>query len=214
MTNPVLHCKKQWGGGGGGWGERTLGLSVKSFPPAFREKQHRNTFSHHTGRLATFGWILTYLKISVEMAVMWFVPGAFQFLTFSHIILRIPGEKGCGKSTIVSNWLKNLYSSHPHLVILPHYVACSSTSTNAAHLMRRCTSELRLHYLDSDHDYLNDTQEIVDFTRVTQAFKAALALGPSILVIDGVDQLGAAYECPTYKVLYALAQAPQLFVLQ
>ena len=46
-----------------GWEERTLGLFVKSFLPAFREKQHRNIFSHHTGWLAKFGWILTYLKI-------------------------------------------------------------------------------------------------------------------------------------------------------
>ena len=58
------------GWGGGEWGERTLGLFVKSFLPAFREKQHGNIFSHHTGRLAKFGWILTYLKISVEMAAV------------------------------------------------------------------------------------------------------------------------------------------------
>ena len=38
-----------------GVGERTLGLFVKSFLPAFRGKQHRNIFSHHTGRLAKFG---------------------------------------------------------------------------------------------------------------------------------------------------------------
>ena len=31
-----------------------------------RPKQHRNIFSNHTGRLAKFGWILTYFKISVE----------------------------------------------------------------------------------------------------------------------------------------------------
>ena len=68
---------------GWGWGERTLGLFVKSFLPAFREKQHRNIFSHHTGRLARFGWILTYLKISVEMAVMWFLPEPFKWSTVS-----------------------------------------------------------------------------------------------------------------------------------
>ena len=68
MRNPVLHGKKTVGWGGGE--ERTLRLFVKSFLPAFGEKQHRNF--HHTGRLAKFGWILTYLKISVEMAVTWF----------------------------------------------------------------------------------------------------------------------------------------------
>ena len=61
-----------------GWGERTLGLFVKSFLPAFREKQHSNIFSHHTGRLVKFGWILTYLKISVKMTVTWFLAGAIQ----------------------------------------------------------------------------------------------------------------------------------------
>ena len=86
MRNPLLHGKKQWGGGGGGGGlgERTLGLFVKSFLPAFKGKQHRNIFSHHTGRLAKFGWILTYLKISVEMAVTWFLPGAIQLLYIQY----------------------------------------------------------------------------------------------------------------------------------
>ena len=67
------------GGGGGGWEERTLGLFVKSFLPAFREKQHRNIFLHPTGRLVKFGWIVTYLKISVEMAVTWFLPDPFNY---------------------------------------------------------------------------------------------------------------------------------------
>ena len=53
------------GGGGGRGGEGTSSLFVKC---AFREKQHRNIFSHHTGRLGKCRWILTYLKISVEMA--------------------------------------------------------------------------------------------------------------------------------------------------
>ena len=67
MRNPMLHGNKhkQWGAGGGGGGDRELlGLFVKSFLPAFREKQHRHIFSHHTGRLAKFGWILTYLENS------------------------------------------------------------------------------------------------------------------------------------------------------
>ena len=73
--------------GGGGGGERTSGLFVKSFLPAFRKKQHRNIFSNHTGQLAKFGWILINLKFSVEMAVTWFLPGAIQLLSIIVILL-------------------------------------------------------------------------------------------------------------------------------
>ena len=55
--------------------ERTLSLFVKSFLPAFREKQHRNIFSNHTNWLPKFVWIL---KISVKMAVTWLLFGAIQ----------------------------------------------------------------------------------------------------------------------------------------
>ena len=43
--------------------------------------------------------------------------------------------------------------------------------------MRRCTSELRLHYLESDCDNLTENQDLGDFTRVTEAFRAAISLG-------------------------------------
>ena len=71
-------------GGGGGGVERELQACLSSlFFLLLGKKQHRNIFSNHTGRLAKFGWILTYLKISVEMAVTWFLPGAIQL--FIHI---------------------------------------------------------------------------------------------------------------------------------
>ena len=78
--HPVLHSKKtakilltSFGGTEGG------GLTFKSFLRAFREKQHRIIFSHNTGWLAKFGWILIYLKISLEMVLTWLLPGAIQF---------------------------------------------------------------------------------------------------------------------------------------
>ena len=57
--------EEQLGGGGVGWGgERELSACVSSlFSLLLGKKLHRKIFSHHTGRLAKFGWILTYLKI-------------------------------------------------------------------------------------------------------------------------------------------------------
>ena len=43
--------------------------------------------------------------------------------------------------------------------------------------MRRCTSELRLQYLESDFDDVMDNQDLSDFARVTEAFRAAISLG-------------------------------------
>ena len=66
--------------------------------------------------------------------------------------------------------------------------------------MRRCTSELRLQYLDSDVDDLADNQDLSDFTRVVEAFRAAISLGPSVIVLDGADHLGHALDVAAFKV--------------
>lgn len=66
--------------------------------------------------------------------------------------------------------------------------------------MRRCTSELRLQYLDSDVDDVTDNQDLCDFARVTEAFRAAISLGPSVIVLDGADHLGHALDVAAFKV--------------
>ena len=49
--------------GGGGVGRQNFRPVHQVFSPCFEGKK-RNIFSHHTGQLVKFGWILTYLKIS------------------------------------------------------------------------------------------------------------------------------------------------------
>ena len=105
----------------------TLGLFVKSFLPAFREKQHRNIFSHHTGRLAKFGWILTYLKISAEMAVTWFLPRAIHFLVthpLGHRTCQMSWESWCGGWSLSGCFF--LYE-HRLVAALPYSEGCPAT---------------------------------------------------------------------------------------
>ena len=66
--------------------------------------------------------------------------------------------------------------------------------------MRRCTSELRLQYLESDVDDVMDNQDLTDFTRVVEAFRAAICLGPSVIVLDGADHLGHALGVAAFNV--------------
>jgi len=87
------------------------------------------------------------------------------------------GESGCGKSTCVSHWLKQFTSSHPQVAIIPHFVGCDSGSSDISNFMRRCTNELRHHYLDSDICDVIDIHDVSDFARVTEAFRAAISLG-------------------------------------
>ena len=70
-----------------GVGRENLSLFLSLFFLLFRGKQHMNIFSNHTGRLTKFGWILTYLKISVEMAVTWLLPGAVQLLYYNESLV-------------------------------------------------------------------------------------------------------------------------------
>ena len=71
-----------WGGGGkgGGVGDRTSGLFVKSFLPASRKKQHRNIFSNHTGRLAKFGWIRHTWKFQSKWRLHGSCPEPFNYM--------------------------------------------------------------------------------------------------------------------------------------
>ena len=64
--------------------------------------------------------------------------------------------------------------------------------------MRRCTKELRLHYLNTDYDDLMENKDITDFKRVTEAFHAALSLGPCVILIDGADDFGGSADVPAF----------------
>ena len=55
-------CVGEEGGGGGG-GEEFQACVSCLFSLLVGKKQHRNIFSHNTGPLVKFGWILPYLKI-------------------------------------------------------------------------------------------------------------------------------------------------------
>lgn len=115
-------------------------------------------------------------------------------------VLVLAGESGCGKSTVLSHWLKQFTCSHPQVVVVPHFVGCDSGSFDITNFMRRCTKELRLQYLESFAHDVKDIQDLCDFTRITEAFRAAISLGPCVIVLDGANHLGQALDVAAFKV--------------
>ena len=110
------------------------------------------------------------------------------------------GERGCGKSSLVANWVKHISSSYPEVPVIPHFVGSSTYSYDVTNFMRRCTKELRLHFLNSNYDDQMENKDISDYRRVVEAFHAALSLGPCIILIDGADDFGSSPDIPMFKV--------------
>ncbi|XP_032217756.1 tetratricopeptide repeat protein 41 isoform X2 [Nematostella vectensis] len=114
-------------------------------------------------------------------------------------ILTLLGERGSGKSALVSYWLKQFTTARPEVVLVPHHVGCDSSSADVTNFMRRCTRELRTQYLGSDLNDIIDNNDITDFRRVTEAFHAAIELGPSVIVLDGASEFGKSHDLPAYQ---------------
>nr|XP_014348829.1 PREDICTED: putative tetratricopeptide repeat protein 41 [Latimeria chalumnae] len=109
-------------------------------------------------------------------------------------ILLLCGERGCGKSTLLTNWQKSFRRKHPEALVIPHYVGSSSTSNDISSFLRRCISELRHNYFDTEDegeaDSFSETlSDLWTFPLAVQAFIASLCLKPCILVLDGADEL-------------------------
>ena len=54
---------------------------------------------------------------------------------------------------------------------------------------------------ESSNDIGTESAEISDFLAVREAFHAALSLGPCVLVLDGVDELGESHGCSYQQVI-------------
>ena len=58
-------------------------------------------------------------------------------------ILTLVGERGCGKTAIVANWVKHFRKEYPRLKVISHFVGSSALSADITSFLRRVTYELR-----------------------------------------------------------------------
>ncbi|XP_070193118.1 uncharacterized protein [Littorina saxatilis] len=116
-------------------------------------------------------------------------------------IMVVNGESGVGKSAGLAYWLQEFAQENPGIFLIHHFIGAAPGDNDIAAFLRRCTRDLRKHFLltevtgPAELDYSSswwseeDTDTPSDFTTLCQAFIAALALGPSILLLDGINNL-------------------------
>ena len=61
-------------------------------------------------------------------------------------VLTLVGDRGCGKTAVVANWIKQFSEENPSVTVFSHYVGSSCVSVDIGHLLRRCAKEVRGDY--------------------------------------------------------------------
>lgn len=108
----------------------------------------------------------------------------------------LSGERGCGKSSLIAHWLESLdedicsFLEHGNNVFY-HFVSCSYDSSNVLRMLERISTLLQNHFIGTSDavQIPKETRHLEQYEHAKQVFEASLNLGPSLLVIDGVDEL-------------------------
>lgn len=107
-------------------------------------------------------------------------------------ILAVYGDRGCGKSSLVANWIRRFKSEHPQIRVIHQYSGSCPKNTDIAYFLRHCIKELRYEFFKQDREntLFTDDDRPWSFQEVCEAFTAIASLGPSVIVIDGMDEIG------------------------
>ncbi|XP_029338047.1 tetratricopeptide repeat protein 41 isoform X2 [Mus caroli] len=58
-------------------------------------------------------------------------------------ILLLSGERGCGKSTLIANWVSNFQSKHPGVLMIPYFVGSTCESCDIMSVIHYFVMELQ-----------------------------------------------------------------------
>ncbi|XP_055483722.1 tetratricopeptide repeat protein 41-like isoform X1 [Psammomys obesus] len=110
-------------------------------------------------------------------------------------ILLLSGERGCGKSTLIGNWVSYFKKKYPGVLLIPYFVGSSCESSDIMSVIHYFIMELqdRAHGLQLEIDFLNEDSNVLVFSLLVEVFMASISLKPCVLVLDGIEELIGIY---------------------
>lgn len=110
-------------------------------------------------------------------------------------ILLLSGERGCGKTTLLANWVNDFKSKYPGLLMIPYFVGSTCESSDIMSVIHYFILELRhrAHGPQLEMDFLNEDSNVLVFSLLVEMFMASISLQPCILVLDGIEELVGIY---------------------
>ncbi|XP_038170673.1 tetratricopeptide repeat protein 41-like isoform X5 [Arvicola amphibius] len=110
-------------------------------------------------------------------------------------ILLLSGERGCGKSTLIANWVSDFRNKHPGVLMIPYFVGSTCESSDIMTVIHYFIMELqhRAHGPQIEMDFLNEDSNVLVFPLLVEVFLASISLKPCVLVLDGIEELIGIY---------------------
>ncbi|XP_054430416.1 LOW QUALITY PROTEIN: putative tetratricopeptide repeat protein 41 [Pteronotus mesoamericanus] len=117
-------------------------------------------------------------------------------------ILLLSGDRGCGKSTLIANWVNYFKKKHPTILMIPHFVGSTCESSDIMSVVHYFIMELqgKNYGTQLETDILNEDSHVLVFSLLVEAFIASISLKPCILVLDGIEELIGIYGISGQKV--------------
>ena len=79
---------------------------------------------------------------------------------FQSIKLLV-GDRGCGKTSALANWVSEFTRDHPEILVLTHFVGSSARSYDITSCMRRFIVKLRGDFYDGKNSYVRYKYEAI-----------------------------------------------------
>ncbi|XP_023365234.1 putative tetratricopeptide repeat protein 41 [Otolemur garnettii] len=110
-------------------------------------------------------------------------------------ILLLSGERGCGKSTLIANWVNYFRKKYPSVLMISQFLGSTCESSDIMSVIHYFVTELHLENYGTplEMDFLNEDSSVLVFSLLVEMFIASISLKPCVLVLDGIEELIGIY---------------------